>query len=96
MVDTIDDEPPYTDIFDVLDALGAAIAADPLQRDALARALDGYADSNPDDFDWAVSDRAPAILQHLMDCIDIHCRPEHAPKRGRVLRVVPRKGGDEG
>ena len=88
------DDEPYTCIFDLLDVLSAAIAtADPLQRDALAQAFDGYADCFPDVFHWAISDQAPAILQHLMFCIDTACRPEHehTPKRGRVLRVVPRK-----
>src|SRR5215831_2913349 len=94
MTDTTDDDdPPCTGIFEVLDALDAAIAADPLQRDALCRALDGYAECNPDLYHWAISDQAPAILQHLMMSISIACHPEHdhAPGRGRVLRMVPRK-----
>jgi hypothetical protein len=54
MTDATDDEPPFTDIYHALDALGDAIAAASLQRDALAEALDGYIVCSPVTLDWAV------------------------------------------
>ena len=85
----------FTSLFDVLDALEAAIAADPLQRATLAKVIDGYHHTSPDTFHWAVSDQAPAILQQLMQSINFVCRTKHEPKRGRVIRLADREPKDD-
>jgi hypothetical protein len=52
-------------------------AADPASREALARTINAYEKDFPDDFHWALS--AP-ILFHLLNTIDVACRPEATQK----------------
>jgi hypothetical protein len=76
-------------MYGVLDALESIIkgaAAD--KREALEAALDAYAEEFPEEFDWATSGRSPALLYHLMTCIDLACHPA---KSGRVIRLVDRE-----
>ena len=44
-----------TDLYDLLEAIEAALAAaDPAKRDALAKTIDAYAQDFPDEFYWGV------------------------------------------
>jgi hypothetical protein len=74
------EEPMSNDItcmHDVLDALEAAItASDPSKREALSAAIDGYAESFPEDFHWSVGAQAPSLLNHLVMAIDMSCRAD--------------------
>ncbi|QND70023.1 hypothetical protein [Tardiphaga robiniae] len=79
-------------MYELLDALEAVIqAADPAKRAALAEVLDGYADSFPDEFIWAMSAQAPALLHNVMMAIDASCRPESQSKARPAIRLVDRK-----
>ena len=81
-----------TDMHSLIDALEAVIAAaDPAKREALATAIDAYAEDCPDEFYWAIGAQAPALLYHLFMMIDAACRPESQSKPRPVLRIVDRK-----
>jgi hypothetical protein len=75
-------------MYGVLDALENIIrSATEAKRTALEAALDTYADEFSEEFDWAISGQSPALLHHLMMCIDLACHPA---KPGRVIRLVNR------
>jgi hypothetical protein len=51
---------------------------DPARRRAVARAFGDYAATFPNNYDWAVSGQAPALLHFLMGAIEMTC--QEAPK----------------
>jgi hypothetical protein len=58
-------------MYDLLDALDAVITtAEPSQREALAKTVDGYCRDFPDEFFWAVGARSPTFLSRLVNTID--------------------------
>ena len=66
-----------TGMYEVLAALKAVISsAAPDKRDALAQAMDGYAEHFPEEFFWATGGQSPLLLHHLMTEIDVSCRPD--------------------
>jgi hypothetical protein len=76
-----DDDDEFVGMYDLLEAVEAVIiAADPAKRDALAKTIDGYMQSCPDEFFWAVGATAPALLHHLMTAIDGACREQGKPR----------------
>jgi hypothetical protein len=88
------DDEPIVGMYEVLDALEAAIAsADATKRKALAESIDAYHDDFPDDFHWALGAQSPTLLYHLFMSIDTACRPPSQSKtRAAVrLRLVDRK-----
>ncbi|MBN8978902.1 MAG: hypothetical protein J0I08_20740 [Rhizobiales bacterium] len=86
------DDENFTCMHDVLDALEAVIASsDPKKREALAAAIDGYAESFPEDFHWSISAQSPSLLNHLVMVIDWSCRPEAETKPRPAIRLVDRK-----
>jgi hypothetical protein len=77
-----------TDVVDLCAAIENMVrTADPARRRAVARAFDGYAHSFPQNYEWAVSGQAPALLHFLMGSIEMTC--SEAPKSKPDLRVVP-------
>ena len=78
-----------TDVVDLCAAIECMIrTADPARRKAVARAFDGYAHSFPQNYEWAVSGQAPALLHFLMGAIEMTCA-EAPPKLSKPnLRVV--------
>jgi hypothetical protein len=79
-------------IYDVLDALNAAIgSADPVKRSELYASLSAWSRDNPQDACWSFGMQAPALLRALMIEIDAASMPENerTPKPVRpALRVV--------
>jgi hypothetical protein len=78
-----------TDVVDLCASIESMIrTADPARRRAVARAFDGYAQTFPANYDWAVSGQAPALLHFLMGAIEMTCA-EAPPKSSKPnLRVV--------
>ena len=75
--------------YDLCKALGEAIeAADPAKRKQLADTIDGYAESFPDEFFWAIGPQAPSLLYHLMLAMDDASHDEES-KPGPRLRQIP-------
>jgi hypothetical protein len=90
--DMTESEDDFTGMYDVLDALEAAIkAADPAKREALAETLDGFHESLPEEFHWAIGPQSPSLLYHLMMAIDSACREEGTKPRP-VLRLLKPEG----
>lgn len=86
------DDGPIVGMYDLLEALEAVIkAADPDKRAALAATIDGYQESFPDEFFWAVGVQAPTLLNHLMTSIDMSARAEAEPKPRTPIGLVGRK-----
>lgn len=82
-------EDRLTGMYDVLDALEAVIKAAPkAQREALAAAVDAYAENFPDEFFWATGGQAPALLQHLMMLI---ATDDEGQEHARNVRLVAGK-----
>jgi hypothetical protein len=78
-------------MYEVLDALEAVIkAADPSKRKQLAETIDGFHDTFPEEFHWAVGPQSPSLLYHLMMAIDSACREEGSKPRP-VLRLIDRE-----
>lgn len=83
---------PVIGMYELLEALEAVIqAANPAKRAALAEVLDGYAETFPEEFYWAISAQAPTLLHNLMMAIDASCRPESQSKARPAIRLVDRK-----
>jgi hypothetical protein len=61
-------------------------------RKQLADIIDGYAESFPDEFFWAIGPQAPSLLYHLMLAMDDASHDEES-KPGPRLRLIP--GGNE-
>ena len=81
-----------TDMYDLLEAVEAALAAaDPAKCEALAATINAYAEDFPDEFFWATSPQAPALLYHLLGTIDAACRPSARSKPRPVIRLMDRK-----
>ena len=82
-----------TDVVDLCAAIECMIrTADPARRRAVARAFDGYAQSFPANYDWAVSGQAPALLHFLMGAIEMTCAeaPSKTPKPNlRIVEMQP-------
>jgi hypothetical protein len=80
-----------TDVVDLCASIENMIrTAEPARRRAVARAFDGYARSFPQNYDWAVSGQAPALLHFLMGSIEMTC--QEAPSKSKPsLRVVELK-----
>jgi hypothetical protein len=86
------DNDDFTSMHDVLDALEAAIgASDPKKREALAGAIDGYSETFPEDFHWAIGGQSPTLLSHLLMVIDWSCRPDTQSKPRPAIPLVDRK-----
>jgi hypothetical protein len=49
-------------------------SADSEKRQALAHTIDVYHGDYPEEFNWATSGQAPALLHNLMLSIDTACR----------------------
>jgi hypothetical protein len=78
-----------TDVVDLCAAIESMIrTADPTRRRAVARAFDGYAQSFPSNYHWAVSGQAPALLHFLMGSIEMTCAEKHPPRPKPGLRLV--------
>jgi hypothetical protein len=74
------DEPTITGMYELLDAIEAVVAsADAEKRKALATTIDEYADDFAEDFYWATSGQAPALLHHLLQTIDAACTSPRLP-----------------
>jgi len=79
-------------MYEFLEALENVIsAADPDRRRALAETIDSYSQDSPDEFSWAVGVQSPTLLNHVMNTIDVACRPESQSKPKPVIRLVDRK-----
>src|SRR4051812_46622926 len=65
-------------------------AADPDRRRALAETIDSYSQDSSDEFSWAVGVQSPTLLNHVMNTIDVACRPESQSKPKPVIRLVDR------
>ena len=80
-------------MYDLLEAVEAVIrAADPAKREALADAIDAYAEGPlAEEFFWATGAQSPVLLHHLMTMLDAACRPESQSKPRAALRLVDRK-----
>lgn len=86
------DDEPIVGMYDLLEALEAVIkTADPDKRAALAVTVDGYQESFPEEFFWAVGAQAPTLLYHLMTSIDMSSRPEAELKPRTPVGLVKRK-----
>jgi hypothetical protein len=84
-------------MYEVLDAVCAAISsADPEARAALAKAMDGYAEYFPEEFDWAISAQSPSLLCQLVIAIDSSCRPNAPLKPRPPIRLVDLKSHQQG
>jgi hypothetical protein len=56
-----------TPMYDLLDAVSAAIVAStPERREAISAAIKRYAERRPQDFVWATGAQSPALLQRLL------------------------------
>jgi hypothetical protein len=87
-----DEDDVFVGMYDFLEALEDVIkAADPEKRAALAETIDGYGDSCPDEFYWAIGAQAPTLLSNVMMAIDVSCRPESQSKPRPAIRLVDRK-----
>jgi hypothetical protein len=76
-----------TDVVDLCASIENMIRTAEARRRAVARAFDGYARSFPQNYDWAVSGQAPALLHFLMGAIEMTCA--EAPSQSKPdLRVV--------
>jgi hypothetical protein len=79
-------------MYGLLDALESIIkAAAEDKRKKLGEALDAYVNDFLEEFDWAISGMSPALLHHLMICVDAACHSGLPSKSGRVIRLVGRK-----
>ena len=86
------DEERFTDMYHLLEALEAVIAAsDPAKRELLAKTIDAFAEDCPEDFFWAIGAQAPTLLHHLLSAIDASCRSPSESKPRPVIRLVDRK-----
>jgi hypothetical protein len=86
------EEEDFTGMYELLEAIESVIkSADPEKRKILAATIDDFAEDCPDDFFWAISGQAPALLNHIMTMIDASCRPEAQSKPRAALRLVDRK-----
>lgn len=82
----------YTGLYDLLEAIEDAIrTADFEKRNALATALDRYAEDNARDFFWATGPQAPPLLHHIVLAIDLACRSDDERTQGRTIHLVHRK-----
>jgi hypothetical protein len=83
---------PVIGMYEFLDAIEAVIqASDPAKREALAQTIDAYCETFPEDFFWATGAQAPTLLSHLVQIIDVACRPDKQSKSRGVIRLVDRK-----
>ena len=81
-----------TGMWELLDALDEVLrAADPEKRKRLAETIDAYSEDFADEFFWATSAQAPALLYHMLNTVDAACRPEAQSKSRPVIRLVDRK-----
>jgi hypothetical protein len=54
-------------MYDLLDGVSAAIShSTPEWREALAKAIERYAEQRSEDFKWAIGAQSPALLQRLL------------------------------
>jgi hypothetical protein len=83
-------EEKITGMYELLDAIEAAIAASP-KREALAATIDAYHDDFPDEFHWAIGAQSPTLLSNLLMAIDVASRPEAQSKSRPMMRLVDRK-----
>ena len=85
-------ERPITGMWELLDAMDEVLrAADPEKRKRLAETIDAYSEDFADEFFWATSAQAPALLFHMLNTVDAACRPEAQSKSRPVIRLVDRK-----
>ncbi len=85
-------EGPITGMWELLDAMDEVLkAADPEKRKRLAETIDAYSEDFADEFFWATSAQAPALLYHMLNTVDAACRPEAQSKSRPVIRLVDRK-----
>jgi len=78
--------------YEMIDALEAAIkASTPEKRAALRDTIDAWS-SGPmaDDFFWATSPRAPALLHTLMIAVDLAANDDE-DKKSRVVHLRSRR-----
>ena len=90
----------FIGIYDVLDALkDVIVSSDPTNREKLAKAIDGWAESFPEDFHWPTGVQSQMLLYHLLMDIDIACREKDSNRvlsfawlieRPKAMRSVPR------
>jgi len=79
-------------MWELLDAMDEVLkAADPEKRKRLAETIDAYSEDFADEFFWATSAQAPALLYHMLNTVDAACRPEAQSKSHPVIRLVDRK-----
>jgi hypothetical protein len=79
-------------MWELLDALDEVLrAANPEKRQRLAETIDAYSEDFADEFFWATSAQAPALLFHMLNTVDAACRPEAQSKSRPVIRLVDRK-----
>jgi hypothetical protein len=85
-------EGPITGMWELLDAMDEVLkAADPEKRKRLAETIDAYSEDFADEFFWATSAQAPALLFHMLNTVDAACRPDAQSKSRPVIRLVDRK-----
>jgi hypothetical protein len=85
-------EGPITGMWELLDAMDEVLkAANPEKRKRLAETIDAYSEDFADEFFWATSAQAPALLYHMLNTVDAACRPEAQSKSRPVIRLVDRK-----
>ena len=78
-------------MFELLDALQEAIEASTADRRmALAKTIDAYSESCPEEFYWATGPQSPVLLHHLIFAIDRACRVGSQKPR-TMPRLVDRK-----
>jgi hypothetical protein len=83
---------PYTGMYDLLEAIEDALrTADFERRNALASALDRYAEDNARDFFWATGPQAPSLLHHIILAVDLACRSDAERRQGRTIHLVHRR-----
>jgi hypothetical protein len=79
-------------MWELLDALDEVLrAANPKKRQRLAETIDAYSEDFADEFFWATSAQAPALLFHMLNTVDAACRPEAQSKSRPIIRLVDRK-----
>jgi hypothetical protein len=78
--------------FEMIDALEAVIKdSNPEKRAALRDTIEAWAiGAMANDFFWATSSQAPALLRDLMMAIDVAASGEGKPK-SRVIHLASRK-----
>ena len=87
----------HTGIYDLLEAIEDAVrTADFEKRNALATALDRYAEDNARDFFWATGPQAPALLHHIVLAIDQACRSDAKRRHLRRVHLVYREPEGQG